>query len=585
MRTLELLSPAKTADIGIEAIRHGADAVYIGAKAYGARAAAGNSVEDIARLVDFAHQYRARVYVTVNTLIRDEELPDVERLIHQLWDIHVDALIIQDPKILTLNLPPIPLHASTQMDNRTVEKVQQLAALGFPQVVLARELTTEQIAAIHAACPDTVLEVFVHGALCVSLSGRCNASEVLFGRSANRGECAQVCRMKFELTNPLLSTQGGKTHSEGRHYLSLKDNCQLGNLERLLKAGATSFKIEGRLKDLDYVKNVTAAYSQALDAIIARYPDRYCRRSSGRVTYTFTPDVRKSFNRGFVADVSKPDANLSTPKAIGEPIGKVREVFTTHFTLMGNTSLHNGDGLCYLHRGELIGFRINKVEEAHGAKGGAARIVPLDMPRTLTRGTMLFRNQDTAFDRLLSRPSADRRIAVDVALFDDHATMTDEDGFTVTINIDFAKELARTHQYENLLRQFSRLGDTIFSMCKFDVSFTKNWFIPSSLLTLWRRTLVQKLMEERAAYYPQEEIPHAGSELLTSSFSLPSSEDSPLMITHYCLRRQLGICLREGGKPQPLSLRLANGTVFRLEFDCRNCLMTVWKNSKMLTKL
>ena len=266
MRSIELLAPAKTADIGIEAIRHGADAVYIGATSHGARAAASNSVEDIERLVNFAHLYKAKVYVTVNTIVFEEEMQEVERLIWRLHDIQVDALIVQDLRLLSLNLPPIPLHASTQMDNRTVEKVKMLAGLGFRQVVLARELSTSEIEAIHEACPDTQLEVFVHGALCVCLSGRCNASEALFGRSANRGECAQVCRMAFDLL------ADGKTVMKEKHLLSLKDNCQLEHLEALLQAGATSLKIEGRLKEADYVKNVTAAYSEALNALIAKQP-------------------------------------------------------------------------------------------------------------------------------------------------------------------------------------------------------------------------------------------------------------------------------------------------------------------------
>lgn len=314
MHLLELLSPAKNATIGIEAIRHGADAVYIGAAAFGARAAAGNSVEDIARLVEFAHLYKARVYVTVNTIIYDEEVEEVERLIWKLWEIKVDALIVQDLRILSMNLPPIPLHASTQMDNRTVEKVRMLAELGFPQVVLARELTVERIREIHEACPETELEVFVHGALCVGLSGRCNASEALFGRSANRGECAQVCRMQFDLL------ADGKAVIKGKHLLSLRDNCQINNLEALIMAGASSFKIEGRLKDVDYVKNITAAYSKALDAVIAKYPDRFFRRASGHVNLKFEPNVWKSFNRGFVKNVNKPDANFDTPKSMGEPL-------------------------------------------------------------------------------------------------------------------------------------------------------------------------------------------------------------------------------------------------------------------------
>ncbi len=551
MRAIELLSPAKTADIGIEAIRHGADAVYIGAPRFGARAAAGNSIEDIAKLVEFAHLYKAKVYVTVNTIIYDKELQAVEKLIHQLWDIHVDALIIQDLRILSLTLPPIPLHASTQMDNRTVEKVRKLGALGFPQVVLARELTIDEISAIHQACPDTALEVFVHGALCVGLSGRCNASEALFGRSANRGECAQVCRMKYDLIAE------GKTIVRGKHLLSLKDNCQIHNLEALLKAGASSLKIEGRLKDVDYVKNITAAYSQALDAVIAKHPKEFYRSSTGHTSLTFEPNICKSFNRGFVKNVNKPDANLDTPKSLGEPIDK-------------RTQLHNGDGLCYIDRGKLVGFRVNNVETFR-------------FPST---AKALFRNQDQMFDKLLSKPSADRRICVDITVDEHGITMTDEDGITASIATETPAELARTHQTENIQRQLSKLGDSIFEARTIDVRYKKNYFIPSSTLTSWRRTLTEQLTQERLRFYPQQQQCHDAIEphssaaeiiasLTTVPYELTHPKDTPVMLCKHCIRRQLGMCLKEGGKPMALQLRLDNGTTFRLDFDCKNCIMKV----------
>lgn len=542
MKEIELLSPAKTADIGIEAIRHGADAVYIGASCFGARAAAGNSVEDIARLVEFAHLYRARVYVTVNTIIYDEEVERVEALIWKLWDIHVDALIIQDLRILSMNLPPIPLHASTQMDNRTVKKVQYLSSLGFPQVVLARELTVEQIREIHEACPDTELEVFVHGALCVGLSGRCNASEALFGRSANRGECAQVCRMQFDLV------ADGKTVIRNKYMLSLKDNCQIGNLSALLESGASSFKIEGRLKDVDYVKNITAAYSKALDAIIAKNPNKYCRRASGHSTFKFEPNVLKSFNRGFVRNVNKPDANFDTPKSMGEPI-------------TGKTVLHNGDGLCYMDsHGQLQGFRIGSVE----------RFKP-------TKGIAYYRNQDAEWDRVMSRPSAERKIYVDITICENEVRMTDEDGFEACVRIEQDFELARTHQQENIERQLSKLGDTIFAAKSVDVRLKKNYFIPSSLLSGWRRELTDALLKERMAYYPQKEQIHTPIDVEREvPFELTHDNQTPAMICHHCIRRQLGICLKEGGKNEELRLRLGNGREFRLEFDCKNCLMKLY---------
>ena len=565
MRRIELLAPARTADIGIEAIRHGADAVYIGATAFGARAAAGNSVEDIARLVDFAHLYKAKVYVTVNTLIFDQEMQEVERLIWQLHDIHVDALIIQDLRLLALPLPPIPLHASTQMDNRTPEQVQRLADLGFPQVVLARELTLDEIADIHQTCPTTQLEVFVHGALCVCLSGRCNASEALFGRSANRGECAQVCRMAFDLL------ADGKTVMKDRHLLSLKDNCQIDHLEALLMAGASSLKIEGRLKDANYVKNVTAAYSEALNKVIAQHPTEFCRASSGHVNLKFVPDVKRSFNRGFVKDVSQPDANIYTPKAMGEPLNRT-------------TVLHNGDGLCYMDKGKLVGFRVNHAE--------AFRPV---------RGVQYFRNQDVEWDKMLSKPSAERKIAVEVAMDEGYITMTDEDGLTAQVCIQGDYELAHTHQKENIERQLHKLGDTIFEAKNVSINLKKNYFFPSSLLSKWRRELSEKLTEERRRFYPLERQKHEPVILNTEQpYELTHDKDTPVMICRYCIRRQLGACTRKVAagrgtsltaldkrpdnkpayplveKSQHLTLKMANGNTFRLEFDCKNCFMKLY---------
>lgn len=545
MRTLELLSPAKTADIGIEAIRHGADAVYIGAPRFGARAAAGNSVEDIARLVEFAHLYKARVYVTVNTIIYEKEMKEVEKMIWQLWEIHVDALIIQDLRILSLSLPPIPLHGSTQMDNRTAAQVQRLASLGFPQVVLARELTPGEIADIHEACPDTELEVFVHGALCVSLSGRCNASEALFSRSANRGECAQVCRMKFDLI------VDGKTAIRGKHLLSLKDNNQIDNLEALIEAGATSFKIEGRLKDADYVKNVTAAYSQALDKIIAKHPDRYARRASGKVEYKFVPNLLKSFNRGFVSNVNKPDANFDTPKSLGEPVNR-------------HTVLHNGDGLCYIDKGELVGFRVNNSANFH----------PI-------RGIQYFRNQDTEWDKMLAHASAQRNIPVDVVIKEAAGkimvSMTDCDGLTASMDIASEFELARTHQTENIQRQLSKLGDTVYKANEVKVQLKKNYFIPSSLLASWRRELTEMLTAERLHYYPQVETPHTPTVIgAETPFEETHDSATPLMICHHCIRRQLGKCLKhQRNATSDWKLRTANGIELKLKFDCKNCLMII----------
>ena len=553
MTRLELLSPAKTADIGIEAIKHGADAVYIGAEKFGARAAAGNSVEDIERLIHFAHMYRAKVYVTVNTIIYEEERKRVEDLCHRLYEAGCDALIVQDLKLLGMNLSPIPLHASTQMDNRSAGQVRRLQELGFRQVVLARELTVDEIAEIHSEVPGVNLEVFVHGALCVGLSGRCNASEYLFGRSANRGECAQVCRMQFDL----MDSDTGNVIVRNRHLLSLKDNCQLQNLDELISAGATSFKIEGRLKGEAYVKNVTAAYSSALNKFIEQHPDKFCRASSGHTVYSFMPDVRKSFNRGFVENVSKPDANIYSPKSLGEPIDDY-------------TLLHNGDGLCYLSNGTLTGMQVNN----------AATFKPL-------RGVKYFRNKDAAWEHLLSKPTASRKLWVVIDVYKDRLTMQDEDGTSVSVNI--APEMldeAQSPQHENIRKNLSKLGDTIYETKAVNIHFDDTVFIPAKALSAMRRSLVSLLDEKRSATYPRIIQEHKKTNIATEPpYEETHDEHTPLMITKYCLRRQLGKCLREGNIASRWALRLENGKQLPLEFDCKNCLMKVWHSLSLLLPL
>lgn len=371
-RKIELLAPAKNLECGIAAIDHGADAVYIGAPKFGARAAAVNSLEDIAALVEYAHLYNARIYVTVNTILKDEELQETEKMIWALFRAGVDALIVQDMGITGLNLPPIPLHASTQMDNRTVEKVRFLADAGFRQVVLARELSLREISKIHEACPDVPLEIFVHGALCVSYSGQCYVSQACFGRSANRGECAQFCRLPFSLVDA-----EGRVIVKDKHLLSLKDLNQSDELEALLDAGASSFKIEGRLKDVSYVKNVTVAYRRKLDAIFARRKE-YARASSGSCRYAFNPQLDKSFSRGFthyyLHGRTKDVFSFDTPKSLGEEMGTMKEARGNYLTVAGLKSFNNGDGVCYIdEQGRLQGFRINRVE--------GNKLYPQEMPR------------------------------------------------------------------------------------------------------------------------------------------------------------------------------------------------------------
>lgn len=586
----------------MEAINHGADAVYIGAPRFGARAAAGNSLEDIEALVRYAHLYRVRIYVTVNTILKEEELADTEKMIWDLYRVGVDALIVQDMGITRLNLPPIPLHASTQMDNRTPQKVKFLAEAGFRQVVLARELTLDEIAKIHAACPDTPLEVFVHGALCVSYSGQCYVSQACFGRSANRGECAQFCRLSFDMVDA-----DGKTIARGKHLLSLKDMNQSDNLEALLDAGASSLKIEGRLKDVAYVKNVTAYYRQKLDAILKRRKE-YVRASSGTVRLAFRPQLDKSFSRGFTdyfLHGRTPDIfSFHTPKSLGEEMGVVKEVHGNYFTVAGVKPFSNGDGLCYLdEQGKLHGFRVNRVENN--------KLYPQEMPR-LRPKTKIYRNFDQEFERVMQKKSAERKIAVSM-LFEENnfgftLTLTDEDDNCISVTLPAEKTLARTPQAENLKNQLGKLGNTPFELEKLDISLSADWFVPSSALADLRRNAVEKLLEARRINYPQERVRfpktmHAfivgdltylgnvmntkaqafyhdhGVKRIEPAFEKEPRTDAVLMFCKHCLRYSMGWCpvhhKVKSPYKEPYYLVSTDGRRFRLDFDCKVCQMKV----------
>ena len=604
-RPIELLAPAKTADIGIEAVLHGADAVYIGGPCFGARAAAANSVNDIARLVDFAHRYEARVYVTLNTLLYDDELKLAERLIAELYRVGVDALIVQDMGVLRLDIPPIALHASTQTDNRTVEKVRFLYDAGFSRVVLARELSGEQIRTIAEMVP-VELEVFVHGALCVSYSGQCYLSRALSGRSANRGECAQYCRLPYTLLDadrrPLI---------RDKHLLSLKDMNRTDRLEALLDAGATSLKIEGRLKELSYVKNVTAWYRRRLDEIFERRPE-YRAASSGRVELSFEPMPQKSFNRGFTRYFfdGRPDKDMGspdTPKSLGEPVGRVAQVRGSVLKIQGSGVLHNGDGLCFLNKkGVFEGFRVNRVEDAV--------VYPFEK-LNISSGTLLYRNYDRLFEQALQKKSAQRRIPVDLRLYEIQdgfaLKITDNSGRSAVVARDWGKEEARTPQIENQKAQLSRLGDTCFEARSVDVLCSKEYFLPASLLADLRRETVDRMMlvrrlsyrpsrrrEEGSALYPVSELDYLGNvsnasarafyqahgvKKIASAYECEPVEGVALMFTRFCLKRQWGRCPRENVRPQggsvwkePLFLQYRD-TLLRLEFDCRLCQMRLYR--------
>ena len=624
MRSLELLAPAKNLECGLAAIDHGADAVYIGASRFGARVAAGNSVDDIRQLCLYAHQFAAKVYVTVNTIIYDNELEATRQLLAELSDAGVDAILVQDMAVLSLISHLLPLtshlsfHASTQTDNRTVEKVRWLRDVGFRRVVLARELSADEIAAIHEAVPDVELEVFVHGALCVSYSGLCYASEHCFGRSANRGACAQFCRMKFDLIDA-----DGRELEHQRHLLSLKDMNLSSHLQELVDAGATSFKIEGRLKDAAYVKNVTAAYSEALNAIIRQHPDRYCRASRGQCTYTFRPDLHKTFNRGFTTYFlhgRQPDIfSLDTPKALGEYVGRVKELRRDSFNVAGTATFANGDGLCFFNAdNELEGFRVNRAE--------GNRLFPQQMPTNLRPGVALYRNNDQQFERLLSRPSSERRIPIRLSLG------VTADGFSlsaepvgtpaatpVEVTIACEHQQAAKPQHDNIVRQLSKLGGTIYECSRVDLSDAFGYFIPNSTLTDLRRQLVQALTTHSskssisssssvssissvsnssrssrkscspAPAYDHPYLYNIANRLSCEFYGVDAPTayelrggDGPIMQCRHCLRYALDRCRKNPADRstvewrEPLFLRLGDGRRFRLEFDCKHCQMNVY---------
>ena len=602
---IELLAPARDADIAIAAIDHGADAVYMGASHHGARADATNSIDDVRRACDYAHRFGAKIYATVNTLVYDDELAEVEKLIHELYRISVDALIVQDLGILRLDLPPIALHASTQCDLRTPEKAHFLEALGFSQLVMARELTLDEIADIRkvTAVP---LEAFVHGALCVSYSGRCAISQVLKGRSANRGECAQLCRLPYDLID-----SQGHVLVEGKHLLSLRDMARHDRLEQMMEAGVSSFKIEGRLKDIGYVKNVVAYYRRAIDKVIDRHPDRYRRASIGTVELTFEPTLEKSFNRGFThyfLDERRPKdgrsmASIDTPKSQGEYLGRALRSNGNTLTIDTKATLANGDGLSFTDaQGHFSGARVNRVI------GGGT--VSLRERVTISRGTPIYRTADKAFSDLLAKPSATRTIAVDAELrYTGNMlvlTLSDERGNRVTHTIDCDLQPADKQQNERQKAELGKLGGTIYHLNKALV--LGDLFIPASLLARLRRETVELLdrihaitrpvdkrrVEDRSAPCPvtslvpadnvanclAEQLYHDhGVKEITPALEAgtPVTTSTPLMHTRYCLRRQLGACLKgKNTNRLPRDLYLKTGaTLLKVTCDCKSCEMTI----------
>lgn len=620
MRKLELLAPAKDLKCGIAAIDCGADAVYIGAARFGARQAVGNSIDDINELCEYAHKFGCKVYVTVNTIIYDNELEDTQKLLNELGRIGVDAILVQDMGITKLQLPQnVALHASTQTDNRSAEKVEWLARHNFDRVVLARELSLEEIRNIHRRVPQTELEVFVHGALCVSYSGVCYASEYCFGRSANRGACAQFCRMKFDLTD-----KDGNEIINQAHLLSLKDMCRIDSLELLADAGVTSFKIEGRLKDINYVRNVTAAYNKQLNEIISRRGSEYERASSGVCDIRFTPNLNKTFNRGFtdyfLNGRTSDLASFYTPKAMGEYVGKVKEIRGNSFNVAGTTSFANGDGLCFINsNNELEGFRINRAE--------GNRLFPLRMPRGLRKGIALYRNSDQLFEKELNGDNGQRKLGIRINIKASAEGLhieakTCDEKLHINLQKDISLEKAQKSQVDNIKRQISKFGNTIFTVEDVIVEPTDfPWFIPNSILAEIRRQATDELMgrlsemsenqkdtktKDQAQQLPDNgkgsfhsissyqhpymynianRLAHSfyeqeGMSDITPAFEIRKPSSPLVMQCRYCVRHELGQCKKShkqsGLLKEPLHLRLADGRTFRLEFDCKKCQMNIY---------
>ncbi len=609
---LELLAPARTCAIARQALLHGADAVYIGGPAYGARLAAANPVADIAELCEFAHQFRARVYVTLNTIIFDSELEQVRHTVFDLYRAGVDALIVQDMGLLRMHLPPIALHASTQCDIRSPQKARFLAECGFSQIVIPRECTEQEIKDIRAAVPPEVaIEAFVHGALCVSYSGDCQASYCTSGRSANRGACAQMCRLAYNLTDA-----EGRVLVREKHLLSLRDLNRLDRLESMALAGVSSFKIEGRLKDESYVKTVVGAYRRELDRIIGEHPARFVRASQGRSVLTFRPDVGKVFNRGFTsyffdADRSAPGsmAQISTPKWIGEPVGTVVANRGKYLDIKADTKFANGDGLGYFTPdGAFTGFRVNRAE---GSRLWLAREIDVKP------GTKLFRNSSVEFDAVMDRATAARTLPLKMHLrpVDDlHVALRceTEGGDFIEIVREIVPSPAKSPQKEVRKGILGKLGTTIFTLVEIADDLPQEVFLPASALTALRREAIQALERQRRASYrfdyrrpENRDVPFIKSALsyhdnvanalaeqfyrdhgvadiaraieCTPQARIPAS--TTVMTTRYCLRRELGACLRTPeGRNLPSDLYLTNGNVrFRLDFDCKNCRMLVKK--------
>ncbi len=628
---IELLAPAANADIGIEAVNHGADAVYIGGPAFGARANAANEVRDIERLVRHAHRYRARIFVALNTILREDELEPARRLSYELYEAGADALIVQDMGLLELDLPPLQLHASTQTDIRTPEKARFLQDVGFSQIVLARELSLPQIHEIAAQVQQACLEFFVHGALCVAYSGQCYVSHAQTGRSANRGDCSQACRLPYTL-----SDAQGRVVAHEKHLLSMKDNDQTQNLAALVDAGIRSFKIEGRYKDMGYVKNVTAHYRRRIDGLLESR-SKLRTASSGSCRFLFTPDPSKNFHRGhtdyFVNGRGGDIGAFDSPKYAGVPVGHVSRVGADHFELAvdaGVGPLHNGDGLTYYDlQGELVGVLVNRALALHAdAAAGASATVPWRIEPNepigrlpdLRPGTPVARNRDRQWLRTLEGDTAERRISVDWLLYEDggglQLRVSDTEGNCAEVAAP--QEFAPADNHEraaNAMRDcLGKLGNTIFEAQGIQICWARPRFLPASAANAWRRAAVERLEELRAAAllrlprakprvpaatYPTDSLSYLGNvanscaaafytrhgvQLIEAAYeSHQETGDVSLMITRHCIRWSLSLCPKQAkgvtgvqGTLRAEPMTLVNGKErLTLRFDCKACEMHV----------
>ena len=617
---IELLSPAKDCAVGMAAINHGADAVYIGGPDFGAREKATNSIEDIERLCRHAALFDANVYVTLNTLLYDNELERARKLAYDCWNAGVDALIVQDMKLLELDLPPIPLHASTQCDNLTVEKVQQLEQLGFSQVVLGRELSLEQIREIREKT-TVPLEFFVHGSLCVSHSGLCYLSQYIGNRSANRGACAQPCRLPWDLLTPLNPHSRGEDMQvliKNRHLLCLKDLNNSAHLEELMDAGITSFKIEGRMKEADYVKNVTAFYRQKIDEILERRPDLE-QDSRGHCQYNFEVNPEKSFNRGFtdyfINGRQKGIDAPFTPKSMGEYIGEVTWCNPLRMEIDTDKTLHNGDGLCFLNQeNELVGLRADVVHVADCVPTVGKRntrsncgdavvdsvTVSTNRPHGAYRGAKIYRNFDLEWQKQVDASMGNRKIDINLTLVETEngyefsaQLSTSQNGChnvtalqlptdncqLITANCQLSTDKIPANNpekaTENIRKKALQWGDTVFNPVNLELQFTEPHLIPASVIGEMKRELVTKLTEELIENHRNNRPMRCRDGVHTVSTTDPDAIPTALMTCHHCIRYANGMCSKETGqKANPLFIRNGANT-FRLEFDCKNCLMRV----------